>query len=135
MRKINSIHYGGKILAVGFIVGLVIPIICGVLGDLLENDIFISMGKILFIVGMIIIVSFFVHLTVELHQDKRIEKHYAAHKNTKIKKKSGSYECSNCGNQQVADTDSYCKICGIVFAADQDMLPQEILDNKIGDSR
>ena len=128
MRKINSIHYGGKVLTVGCIVGLVCPTVCWLLNYLLENDIFISIGKILFIVGMIIIVSFFAHLAVELHQDKRIEKHYDAHKNIKVNKESGLYECSNCGNQQVADTDSYCKICGIVFGDEKDMTPQEILD-------
>lgn len=61
MKKINSIHFGGKWIAAGMIIGAVIPFI-----------LWIALGRIIWplvIAGGIILAVFAVIFAVEMHQD------------------------------------------------------------------
>lgn len=130
MKKINSINYGGKILFIGIIFGILIPIIFAGLSYVLHSSGLLVIMKVSFVFGMLILFCFFVHLGIELHQDKKIERYYSVHGKRKIFIADGKYECGTCGNCQVQKKDSYCKVCGVVFEMDSDKTPQEILEKR-----
>ena len=131
MKKINSIHYGGKVLTIGGLLAIIFPCIFWLLSVILDNDAFLFARNLCFVLGSIIIIIFFLHLGIELRQDKKIANYYSTHRNIKIPRTDGAYECYSCGSLQVKEDDSYCKTCGVVFAQYEDKLPQEILDNKL----
>lgn len=131
MKKINSIHYGGRVLIIGGIIAVVIPVLCWLLSIWLNNSIFLLMRNSFFVLGLLIIAGFFLWLTIEFHQDKKIETYYAHHRKIKIPLNDGGYECYQCGSRQVTKTDSYCRVCGVVFEAYEDKKPQEIVGENI----
>ena len=130
MKKINSIHYGGKILLIGGTIGLLIPIILWLLSDDWSSPGLFLMAKIASFIGMLILLFFFVLLAIELYQDRKINKYYAAHKNVKIRRGDNQYECAACGNRCVQKEDMHCIICGIRFEEGKTKTPQEILDSE-----
>lgn len=130
MKKINSIHYGGKVLLIGGTVGLLIPTILWLIADDWSSPEFFLLAKLSSFIGMLILLFFFVMLVIELYQDKKINKYYAAHKNVKIRMESGEYECAACGSRCVQKEDINCIVCGIRFEEGKDKTPQEILDFK-----
>ena len=105
MKKINSVHYGGTVLAIGAIIGVLLPGILWGLGICLENKTLFVARNLCFLFGMLVFGLFFLHLAVEFHQDKKIENYYATHKRIKIPKAEGTYECGNCGSRQVTKDD------------------------------
>lgn len=78
--------------------------------------------------GFIIEAVFLVHLSIELWQDKKINKYYQQHRNIKIIHNNGKYECGNCGNINIKCTDTECMICGIHFQNIENKNPQDILN-------
>lgn len=115
MKKINSIDYGGKVIAIGMILLIPVPLL------LYGIEKMIKMEKIKYIfygsiaIGTIVEVVFFIVLMIELKQDRRIDKYYQNHKNVKLKINDNSYECSCCGNRKIKISDMECNICGIKF--------------------
>ena len=132
MKKINSIHYGGRILFSSLICGILFPALLWLVGKGLRWELLFVAAKIFCVIGLLIFVGFFVFLKIELTQDKKIDRYYSMHKNRKIAKENGRYECAACGNWQVSSDDTHCRICGIHFAESKDLSPQEILDMKKG---
>lgn len=72
--------------------------------------------KISFFIGIIIFGVFFIWLTIELKQDKKINKMYEKHRNEKLLVGDKIYECQACGNRQVKNDDTSCRVCGIEFS-------------------
>ena len=74
LPKINSIHFGGALIAVGLIVGIVIP-----------AALWLFLHKILWflvIAGGLILLAFLIIFMVEMHQDNGKVPHYQ--KNLKV---------------------------------------------------
>ena len=61
MKKINSIHYGGRVLVVGGIITVVIPALCWLLSIWLNKSILLLIRNCFFILGFLIIAGFFPH--------------------------------------------------------------------------
>ena len=128
MKKINSINYGGKIIGIGLMIMFVIPEMLILINTILNCDAILLISKLLYIIGFFILICFAVHLFIELHQDKKIDKYYSKHRNVKIKLKDGKYECGACGSRNVGSNDNFCNICGCKYEHAEDKKPQEILD-------
>lgn len=128
MKKINSINYGGKIIGVGFMIMFVIPGMLMLINTILNFDVILVLSRLLFLIGSVILICFTVHLFIELHQDKRIDKYYSKHRNVKIKINDGKYECGACGSRNISLNDVFCKTCGCKYEQAEDKKPQEILN-------
>ncbi len=128
MKKINSIDYGGKIIGIGLIIGLLLPGILALVNRYLENRGLTMLAIILAAVGTMIIVGFFVHLCVELKQDKKINQYYSEHMNIKIKLADGTCECGACGSRGIRADSISCNACGCRFEDIRNKTPQDILD-------
>ena len=115
MKKINSIGYGDKILGCAAIFTLVIP---GIIQAILFVHKSLTLAvcmKISFGIGIFISLFFVGLLTIELHQDKQMNKYFETQKNEKLKLGEGLYECQTCGNRTVKSEDKNCSVCGILF--------------------
>lgn len=115
MKKINSIGYGAKVIGIGMLFALIIPIIISVISCFIELAFLNIFAKVSCIVGGIILFAFFILLMIELHQDKRLNSYYEGQKNRKLPLENGRYECQACGNREVGVKDKICRICGIEF--------------------
>lgn len=128
MKKINSINYGGKIIGVGLIIMFVIPGMLMPINAVLNCDAILLISKLLFIIGAFVLICFTVHLFIELHQDKKIDKYYSKHRNVIIKLDDGKYECGACGSRNIGLNDKCCNTCGCKYEHVKDKKPQEILN-------
>ena len=115
MKKINSIGYAHKILGLAALFLAGIPAFCYLLLCLFHIGVFSVIMRISFGIGLLILVFFAVLLTIELNQDKAINKKHIALKKTKLIIGNGVYECQSCGNRQVRAEDKECLVCGICF--------------------
>lgn len=128
MKKINSIDYGGKVIGIGLIIGLLIPGILLMFNRYLQNRGVTVLAIILVAVGVLIIVGFLIHLFIELKQDKKINQYYSEHKNVKIPLADGTYECGACGSRAIRADSVACNACGRRFENIGNKSPQDILD-------
>ena len=128
MKKINSINYGRKIICVGMIIMLVIPGMLMLMNTVINLDVILLISRGLFIIGAFILICFAVHLFIELHQDKKIDKYYSKHRNVKIRLSDGKYECGACGSRNIGSNSNFCNICGCKYGDIEDKKPQEILN-------
>lgn len=96
--KINSIHFGGKWLMIGFLIGGIAPILLW-----LVFHIFLWQ---LCVVGGIILVGFIIIFAIEMHQDFGKIPYYERHLKDTIpfdpKKQYAVIRCSICTGEQVA---------------------------------
>lgn len=115
MKKINSNHYGHKVLGSAALFLFVLPPCCRLLFSLFPVHFLKIIMSVSFGTGLLIAVLFTILLIVELHQDKVMNRKYAALKNTKLAVGNGLYECQSCGNRQVQKTDKECEVCGTKF--------------------
>lgn len=116
MKKINSISYGGAVIAAGISFAAVIPALLYCVSSAFDmKSSFSLLIKISIIIGVLILLFFSVLLAIEMKQDKRINKFYRETRNSKIELPDKTFECQNCGNRQVGMEDTYCKVCGIRF--------------------
>lgn len=113
MKKINSIGYGGKVILVGCVFILIIPMLLSIIPY--KRGVLLELSKISFIVGTLILVLFFIWLMIELYQDKKLFENYNQYMNQKILIGKNMYECQRCGNRQVKQSDKNCNICGNKF--------------------
>ncbi len=130
MKKINSIDYGGKIIGIGLVIGLLIPGILLLINKIAENQRITVVAIALTAVGALILVGFLIHLFIELKQDKKINQYYSEHKNVKIRLGDGTYECGACGSRAIGGDSHSCNACGCRFENSGYKTPQEILDEK-----
>lgn len=128
MKKINSIYYGGKIIGVGLLIGLLLPGILLLLNRGKDNMGINALAIILAAVGVLIISGFMIYLCVELKQDKKINQYYSKHKNVKIPLADGTYECGACGSRAVRADSVSCNVCGCRFEDIGNKTPQDILN-------
>lgn len=78
MKKINSNSYGGKIIGLGLIPLVLIPGIFWGINRFLNLKILSVLIAVSVGIGILIEVSFFIILMVELWQDKKIQEYYEA---------------------------------------------------------
>lgn len=104
MKKINSINYGGKIIAIGLIFLLLIPIVLYFLNVLLHTHVIQVIQMISIGIGIIIEAAFVIHLAVELRQDCIINKYYSRNPSSEVTP------------QQILDKYRYDKIWHIPLA-------------------
>lgn len=76
MKKINSINYGGKVIATGLIFLLPILIALYFFNALLNPQVIQVFQMISFGIGILIEVAFLIHLAIELRQDRIINNYY-----------------------------------------------------------
>ena len=74
MKKINSINYAGKIISIGLIIMFVVPGMLMLINTILDYEAILLILRLLFIIGALVLICFTVHLFIELHQDKKIDK-------------------------------------------------------------
>ncbi|HML48544.1 MAG TPA: hypothetical protein PKE04_17505 [Clostridia bacterium] len=115
MKKINSIGYGHKILAVATIFLAVIPAALYLLSGGMGLSILPLLAKGSFALGLAMFLFLFILLRIELYQDRKRARYFEARKHTKMPLKSGLYECQTCGNRKVRPEDKTCGICGTTF--------------------
>ena len=113
MKKINSIWYGGKILLTGTIFAFMIPF--GIMIFPLKINVLTTISSISFFLGVTILMGFGIFLAIELHQDKKLNEYYKREQTQKVKISENKYECQVCGNREVNQNDTCCKICGTSF--------------------
>jgi len=118
--KINSNRYGGRILALAGIAGIVLPLglfLGARLLDLsgIENFIPLFLMKISIAVGATIIGLFILLLTVEFIQDQILDAYYSRNKKHRLPLTNGHYECPYCGARNLSALDKQCPICGKGF--------------------
>ena len=96
--KINSIHFGGKCLILGFFIGGIVPLFLW-----LVFHIFLWQ---LCVVGGIILVGFIIILSIEMHQDFGKVPYYERHLKDTVpfnpEKQYAVIRCSICTGEQVA---------------------------------
>lgn len=129
MKKINSIHYGGKIILIGSIVAFGIPGILALINRYLHSKMIDRIQWIVLMIGILILMFSFLYLLIELHQDKKIDQYYTTHRNVKIKIQEGLYECGICGNRKLKEKDAQCMVCGNHLDMYEIKTPQEILNS------
>lgn len=115
MKKINSIGYGHKIIAIAAAFLIVIPGISYLLSYLLKVDGLLFISKISVAIGLLILLFLFLLLKVEFYQDKKLERYFENNKNTRLLLHNGLYECQACGNREVKQEQERCDICGACF--------------------
>jgi len=84
MKKINSIDYGGKIILIGLIPFIVIPFTLFLLNKVCGNQIVEIVMIISVVIGAMMESGFFIHLTIELYQDRIIDKFYSDNPNSEL---------------------------------------------------
>ncbi len=115
MKKINSIHYGSRVIAVGLIFLVLFPLAFWGVNQWLQNEALSTAAYVSMIIGAAIEIFLFVYLIIESKQDKMIDADYQRHMKMKIPLPDGKFECGNCGNRNVRASDTGCVACGITF--------------------
>lgn len=95
MKKINSINYGGKVIGIGLIFLLLIPSTLYFL-NLIVNCQLVQVIQIISAgIGMTIEVSFFIHLVIELRQDRIINQYYCNNPSSNVNPQQilDEYQC------------------------------------------
>lgn len=113
MKKINSIGYGGKVILVGILFTFNIPILIYFVPY--KCSLFNIISKISFLIGILILLLFFIWLKIELYQDKKMNEYFANNKNTISSIGENKFECPTCGNRLVKPSDKWCSVCGVKF--------------------
>lgn len=127
MKKINSIFYGSRIIFIGLIFLVPIPLLLYVIKKYFHFEMWTYIIYSSLIIGIIIEGFFGIILIVELHQDSKIDKYTQKHRKIKIKLEDGRYECANCGNRTIKEQDKECHICNAKFEENNLKTIQEIL--------
>lgn len=76
MKKINSINYGGKVIGIGLLFLVIIPVALFLLNVILKLHVIQVIQIISIVIGLMIEVAFFIHLGIELRQDRIINNYY-----------------------------------------------------------
>ena len=113
MKKINSIWYGDKVILLGIVLAIILPI--GIMIIPFDFYILNIISNISFTIGVIILAGFSVLLIIELHQDKKLNAYYNSQRIKKMVISEYKYECQVCGNREIKKNDTHCNICGTHF--------------------
>lgn len=71
MKKINSIHFGGKMILVGVLLGILIPFVIWLFTD--------TFSWLYTIPGAVVLVAFFILFAIEMRQDNGKTPHFQKH--------------------------------------------------------
>ncbi len=115
MKKINSNGYAHKIIGLAALFLFVIPLCLFIFRSTFHIVFFSVLIYLSLVIGIMITLFFIGLLSVELHQDKKIDRQYAELRKKKLPLGNGKYECQACGNRQVSAETLNCNICGIRF--------------------
>lgn len=115
MKKINSNDYGYKVIGIGLVFAIIIPIIIKLLYFLFRYEVLNTLMWCSVGIGSVILIGFFIYLGIELQQDKRLDQYYNDHRYSKIQIEHSNFECASCGNRNVRKQDKSCAICGVLF--------------------
>lgn len=127
MKKVNSIFYGSRIIGLGLLFLIPIPVLLYFTKRYFFSTFLSYAIGASIVIGIIVECAFGILLIIELHQDEKIQKYCQNHRNIKIKLEEGKYECQNCGNRMVKEQDEECSICGIKYVENEIKTIQEIL--------
>ena len=130
MKKINSIDYGVKVIGIGCVFWLGIPAVLLLINQVVALKLISILAIVSAAIGGIILVGFFIHLAIELRQDKKIDAYYSRHKNIKLQVGKNRYECGACGNREIKENGRNCDVCGCRFEDIKDKTPQEIINER-----
>lgn len=117
LRKLNSIWYGPKLLALIGLLTLVVPVIFQ-LGSRLLGLLGIQVGMLTIVIsiskftGIGLSVLFSILLAIEFIQDHLLDRRYHQERHKKLKNSDGSYECQYCGCRKIRIDDKRCPVCG-----------------------
>lgn len=115
MKKINSIGYGHKIIGSTSVFLVIIPAASHLISTFTNKAAFLLLSRISFVLGSLILIFLFGLLTIELRQDKRVNKYFESNKIIKLALQNGLYECQSCGSRQVKLEHKNCYDCGVYF--------------------
>lgn len=115
MKKINSVGYGGKVIGIGMLLMVVVPVILCFISKISKVSDLTVAARVSGYSGAILLLLFALWLCIELKQDSYLNAYYAKHADEKISLANGSYECQVCGNRLVRCEDLNCKVCGNRF--------------------
>ena len=115
MKKINSIHYGYRIVIAILLFLVILPAMLYVLSMLISAEWLSLLIMISMALGSALLLFLILLLIIELHQDKRINRYYEKHRNRKLQIANTAYECQACGNRKLNAGDKSCPVCGSRF--------------------
>ncbi len=116
-RKLNSITYGPRLLALIGILTIVAPVVLH-LGIKFLNLLGIQVGitalaiPISIFTGIGLFALFAVLLPIEFIQDQLLDRRYHQERQKKLKNSDGSYEYQYCGRRKPGVDDTRCLVCG-----------------------
>lgn len=76
MKKINSIHYGNRLLAAGLIFLVPVPLVLSAINRTMNSEIMSGAGIGSIAAGAVIELTMAVILAIESHQDRTIDEYY-----------------------------------------------------------
>lgn len=117
-------------IGISLVVGVGIPTLLCLINQAIGSQFLKGIAGISALIGIVLLILFFIHLRIELMQDQKIEQYYSKHRNVKIILENGYCECGACGNRLVRKHEVQCGVCGIRFGEETNKTPQEILDEK-----
>lgn len=115
IKKINSIHYGDKVIGIGLVFMVLLPSLLLWMNGIFGYEFLKILAKGAFVIGGLILAVFACLLLIELRQDEKMNQYYSEHRNVKVPLKDGKYECGACGNRNVGADSTCCHICGCRF--------------------
>ncbi len=115
--KINSIHFGPRVVAIIGLLTLAAPAVLylcySVLGFLgIHLELILSAVSISFAAGVALLALFVLLLGVEFVQDRSRDRQYKRTRMRKLEISEGWYECQACGNRLLRAEDKACDVCG-----------------------
>lgn len=115
MKKINSNRYGAKIAFIIVLFLVILPLLGHILHLLVRSEWLLPLIRISMGIGVCLLLLLMLLLVVELHQDKRLNQYYEAHRCRKMTLSDGRVECQACGNRFLRAEDKRCNVCGCRF--------------------
>lgn len=115
MKKINSNGYGVRMVFVIALFLVILPLFGYILQLFPGGEWTRPLMKISIGLGVCLLLLMVLLLSVELHQDKRLNRYYQVHRNRKLPLTDGHYECQACGNRLLHAEDKRCGVCGCHF--------------------
>jgi uncharacterized paraquat-inducible protein A len=116
-KKLNSIWYGPRLLALIGLLTIVVPVILE-LGLRCLGLLGIKVGMLTIVIsisryaGIGLLVLFSILLAIEFIQDHLLDRRYHQERHTKLMNSDGSYECQYCGCRKIGINDKHCPVCG-----------------------
>jgi uncharacterized paraquat-inducible protein A len=115
-RKLNSIWYGPRLLAIIGLLTIVVPVVVQLVLKFLDL-LGVQVGMLAIIIsvsryaGIGLFALFSMLLAIEFIQDHLLDRQYRQEQHKKLKNSDGSYECQYCGCRKIRKEDQRCPVC------------------------